>query len=55
MSHVLVKGGGGGLNRKYVYYCRISKICNEVGRMDNFRALARKSPFLPTELDIRYF
>ena len=25
---------------------------NEVGRIDNFRALARKLSFLPTELDI---
>ena len=28
------------------------KISNEVGRIDNFRALARKLSFLPTELDI---
>ena len=32
--------------------CHISKISNEVGRIDNFRALARKLSFLPTELDI---
>ena len=32
----------------YVFY----KISNEVGRTDNFRALARKLSFLPTELDI---
>ena len=25
---------------------------NDVGRIDNFRALARKLSFLPTELDI---
>ena len=29
----------------------MSKISNEVGRTDNFRALARKPSFLPTELD----
>ena len=28
------------------------KIPNEVGRMDNFRAVARKLSFLPTELDM---
>ena len=28
------------------------KKSNEVGRIDNFRALARKLSFLPTELDI---
>ena len=28
------------------------KISNEVGRIDNFRALARNLSFLPTELDI---
>ena len=33
-------------------YCCISKISNEVGRIDNFRALARKLSFLPNELDI---
>ena len=32
--------------------CRISKISNKVGRIDSFRALARKLSFLPTELDI---
>ena len=32
--------------------CRISKISNEVGRIDNFRALTIKLSFLPTELDI---
>ena len=30
----------------------ISKILNEVGGIDDFRALARKVSFLPTELDI---
>ena len=30
----------------------MSKISNEVRRIDNFRALARKLSFLPTELDI---
>ena len=30
----------------------MSKISNEVVRIDNFRALARKLSFLPTELDI---
>ena len=30
----------------------MSKISNEVGRIDNFRVLARKLSFLPTELDI---
>ena len=28
------------------------KMSNEVGRIDNFRALARKLSFLPTEKDI---
>ena len=37
--------------RQYVYIY-ISKISNEVGRTDNFRALARKLSFLPIELDI---
>ena len=39
--------------REYVYSVAvyISKISNEVGRIDNFRALARKLSFLPTELD----
>ena len=32
--------------------CCISKIYNEVGRIDNFPALAGKLSFLPTELDI---
>ena len=31
---------------------QISKISNEVERIDNFRALARKLSFLSTELDI---
>ena len=35
-----------------IYCCLIQKISNEVGRNDNFRALARKLSFLPTELDI---
>ena len=30
----------------------MSKISNEIGRIDNFRSLARKLSFLPTELDI---
>ena len=30
----------------------IKKISYEVGRIDNFQALARKLSFLPTELDI---
>ena len=40
--------------RKYVHseHYRISKISNEVGRIDNFRALARKLSFLPNELNI---
>ena len=32
--------------------CRISKISNSVGRIDNFRDLVRKLSFLPTDLDI---
>ena len=33
-------------------YCRISEVSNKVGRIDdNFRALARKLSFFPTELD----
>ena len=41
------------LNREYVFKCcRLSNISIEVGRIDNFRALARKLSFLPTELDI---
>ena len=30
----------------------ISKISNQVGRIDNFQALAQKLSFLPTKLDI---
>ena len=40
------------IQRIRIWCCRISKISNEVGRIDNFRALARKLSFLPTELDI---
>ena len=49
------------INREYVHSVAVyQKISNEVGRIDNFRALARKLSFLPTELDIspnrvRYF
>ena len=32
--------------------CRITKTSNEVGRIDNFLAKARKRSILPTELDI---
>ena len=32
-----------------IWCCRLSKISNEVGRIDNFRALARKLSFRPTE------
>ena len=35
-----------------MWCCRISKITKEVGRIDNFRAMARKLSFLPTQLDI---
>ena len=39
--------------RKYVYSVAVyHKKSNEVGRNDNFRALARKLSFLPTKLDI---
>ena len=34
-------------NREYVH-----RVAVEVGRIDNFRALARKLLFVPTELDI---
>ena len=30
----------------------MSKVSNEVGRIDNFRVFARKLTFLPTKLDI---
>ena len=33
-------------------YIEKKKISKEIGRIDNFRALARKLSFLPTELDI---
>ena len=40
-------------NREYVHSVAVyKKISNEVGRIDNFRALARKLSFLPTEFDI---
>ena len=32
--------------------CRSPKISNSIGRIGNFRVLARKLSFLPTELDI---
>ena len=39
--------------REYVYSVVVyQKLSDEVGRIDNFRALARKLSFLPTELDI---
>ena len=44
-----------GMYREYV--CSVAvheQIFNEVRRIDNFRALARKLSFLPTELDIFY-
>ena len=37
-----------------IYCCRTSKISNEVGRIDNFRALARKLSFLQTEIRQHY-
>ena len=41
------------INREYVYSVVVyQKVSNEVGRIDNFLALARKLSFLPTELDI---
>ena len=41
------------IENAYIYIVlRISKISNEIGTIDNFRALARKLSFLPTELDI---
>ena len=44
---------GGLMCREYEYSAQyISKISNEVGRIDNFRALARKLSFLPNEQDI---
>ena len=40
------------INREYVYIVSLYiKIFNEVGRIDNFRALVRKLSFLTTELD----
>ena len=42
-----------GIHREYVYSVAVyQKISNEFERIDNFRALARKLSFLPTELDI---
>ena len=42
-----------GLNIHRVYSVVVyQKISNEVGRNDNFRALARKLSFLPNEFDI---
>ena len=40
------------IQRIRIECCRISKISNEVGRIDDFEALARKLSFLSTELDI---
>ena len=37
---------------EYLYSVTVYKISNEVGRIDNFRALARKLSYLSTELDI---
>ena len=37
-----------------IWRCRISKISNKIGRIDNFRVLARKLSFLPKKLDIFY-
>ena len=39
------------IENMYIVLPHISKISNEVGRIDNFLAL-RKLSFLPTELDI---
>ena len=39
--------------REYVYSVAVyKKISNEVGRIDNIRAMARKLSFLSTSLDI---
>ena len=35
-------------------WCRISKISNEVERIDNCRDLVKQLSFLPTEFDIFY-
>ena len=41
------------LNREYVHSVAVyQKYLTKVGRKDNFRALARKLSFFPTELDI---
>ena len=41
------------MNREYVHSVAVyQKYFNEVGRIDNFLALAIKLSFLPTELDI---
>ena len=40
------------MNREYIVLPYIKKISNEVGRIDNFRDLARNLSFLQTELDI---
>ena len=44
------------LNEAYIentyIVCHVSKMSNEVGRIDNFRALVRKLSFLPSELNI---
>ena len=39
------------IENMYKECCRISKISNEVGRIDNFRAFPRKLSFLPSEFD----
>ena len=39
-------------HKEYVYSVAVYQISNEVGRIDNFRALARKLSFLPNEFDI---
>ena len=40
------------MNREYVHSVAVyRKIYNDVGRIENFRAFARKLSFLPTELD----
>ena len=41
------------VHREYVYGVAVyQKISNEVERIDNLRAFARKLSFIPTELDI---
>ena len=39
-------------NREYVNSVAVYQKSKEVGRIDNFRAFARKLSFLPTELDM---